>query len=292
MNPKRFEYRSTEDVLATFVHEMTHLEQAAFPELVGKPSRTGYHNRAWGRLMKRVGLYPSSTGEPGGKETGQRVHHYIIAGGPFFIACAALLKTGFTIEYADIWKEREGRGPNKNKASYRCLGCDLLMWASRELPICRCTVLNRWFAWIRDGGRVMHNVISLADRKPIETAPAFSEEALALSLPLFMNTICALFQIGDGCTTMTANGRSMNNLSRSISLVTCAGMRPRNATRKSRLCAGQQETVAAVESLARSDRRIIANTDQWDSDPFLLSTPKGIVDLRLAMSGRPIRSTT
>jgi predicted SprT family Zn-dependent metalloprotease len=106
MNPKRFKHRSTQDVLATFVHEMTHLEQTAF----GKPTRTGYHNRAWGALMKRVGLYPSSTGEPSGKETGQRVHHYIIAGGPFSIACAALLKTGLTIEYADIWKEREGRG--------------------------------------------------------------------------------------------------------------------------------------------------------------------------------------
>jgi putative DNA primase/helicase len=40
------------------------------------------------------------------------------------------------------------------------------------------------------------------------------------------------------------------------------------------------KTVAAVERLARSDRRIIASTDQWDADPWLLNTPKGIVDLR------------
>jgi putative DNA primase/helicase len=40
------------------------------------------------------------------------------------------------------------------------------------------------------------------------------------------------------------------------------------------------KTVAAVLSLARADRRIAANVDQWDADPWLLNTPAGIVDLR------------
>jgi putative DNA primase/helicase len=39
-------------------------------------------------------------------------------------------------------------------------------------------------------------------------------------------------------------------------------------------------TVAAVERLAKSDRRLAATTDQWNRDPWLLNTPKGIVDLR------------
>jgi putative DNA primase/helicase len=39
-------------------------------------------------------------------------------------------------------------------------------------------------------------------------------------------------------------------------------------------------TVAAVERLARSDKRHAATTDQWDSDAWVLNTPKGIVDLR------------
>jgi putative DNA primase/helicase len=39
-------------------------------------------------------------------------------------------------------------------------------------------------------------------------------------------------------------------------------------------------TVAAVERLARSDRRIAATVDQWDADPWLLNTPAGVVDLR------------
>jgi len=39
-------------------------------------------------------------------------------------------------------------------------------------------------------------------------------------------------------------------------------------------------TVAAVERLARADRRHAATVDQWDSDPWLLNTPGGVVDLR------------
>jgi putative DNA primase/helicase len=40
------------------------------------------------------------------------------------------------------------------------------------------------------------------------------------------------------------------------------------------------KTVAAVERLARSDRRIAATSDQWDVDPWLFNTPGGVVDLR------------
>ena len=39
-------------------------------------------------------------------------------------------------------------------------------------------------------------------------------------------------------------------------------------------------TVSAVERLARSDRRHASTTDVWDRDPWLLNTPKGVVDLR------------
>jgi putative DNA primase/helicase len=40
------------------------------------------------------------------------------------------------------------------------------------------------------------------------------------------------------------------------------------------------KTVAAVERLAKSDRRIAATASQWDADPWLLNTPGGVVDLR------------
>ena len=40
------------------------------------------------------------------------------------------------------------------------------------------------------------------------------------------------------------------------------------------------KTVAAVERLARADRRLAATTDQWDAAPWLLNTPSGVIDLR------------
>jgi putative DNA primase/helicase len=40
------------------------------------------------------------------------------------------------------------------------------------------------------------------------------------------------------------------------------------------------KTVAAVERLARSDRRLGATVEQWDADLWLLNTPDGVIDLR------------
>ncbi len=40
------------------------------------------------------------------------------------------------------------------------------------------------------------------------------------------------------------------------------------------------KTVAAVERLAKADRRHAATVDQWDADPWLLNTPGGVVNLR------------
>lgn len=54
----------------------------------------------------------------------------------------------------------------------------------------------------------------------------------------------------------------------------CA-MKPSTASR-----IASAATVAAVERLVRADRRHAAVVDQWDSDPWLLNTPGGLVDLR------------
>ena len=40
------------------------------------------------------------------------------------------------------------------------------------------------------------------------------------------------------------------------------------------------KTVAAIEQLARSDRRLAATPDQWDADPWLFNTPAGTVELK------------
>jgi hypothetical protein len=64
---------------STLVHEMVHLWQ----EDHGHPSRAAYHNKEWGWKMEELGLIPSDTGEPGGKKTGQHMHHYINPAGAF-----------------------------------------------------------------------------------------------------------------------------------------------------------------------------------------------------------------
>ena len=73
LNPDTFSGRTDEMILSTLAHEMAHVWQQTH----GKPSRRGYHDRQWAAKMREIGLQPSSTGETGGKETGQNVSQYI-----------------------------------------------------------------------------------------------------------------------------------------------------------------------------------------------------------------------
>ena len=79
LNPTQFGRMPPIRVASILVHEMVHMEQAHF----GKPGPGAFHNREWGEMMKRVGLYPSNTSRPGGAETGNRMSHYILPGGLF-----------------------------------------------------------------------------------------------------------------------------------------------------------------------------------------------------------------
>src|SRR5262245_36708868 len=85
LNPDHFG-RTDEAILSTLVHEMAHVWQ----ETHGKPPRKSYHDRQWAAKMIEIGLQPSSTGAPGGKETGAKVSHYIIEGAAFAQAFARL----------------------------------------------------------------------------------------------------------------------------------------------------------------------------------------------------------
>jgi hypothetical protein len=51
--------------------------------------RRNYHNKEWAVKMREVGLIPTDTGQPGGKDTGQKVTHVIEPGGRFEQACTA-----------------------------------------------------------------------------------------------------------------------------------------------------------------------------------------------------------
>ena len=128
LNPAHFASRPTAGTLSTLAHEMAHLWQHHF----GTPSRTGYHNKEWAAKMREIGLIPTNTGQPGGKDTGQKMTHIIEQGGRFEQACAAYLATGTAFLYHDRAGEGEAATRKKKAASktkYTCPVCGVNAWA-------------------------------------------------------------------------------------------------------------------------------------------------------------------
>jgi hypothetical protein len=131
LNPEHFRDRTDKEILSTLLHEMVHQRQEHF----GHPSRGGYHNKEWAVMMVEVGLIPSDTGQPGGKQTGHRVSHYIREGGPFDRICSELLAQGSTLRWGDLAVDAPG-GKSKNKATYVCdCGCLLKLWGKPGIPV-------------------------------------------------------------------------------------------------------------------------------------------------------------
>lgn len=97
INPAYFPVVPLKEVMQTMVHEQVHQWQYHF----GTPSRRAYHNKEWGTKMKAVGLMPSNTGKPGGKETGEQMADYAITGGLFEQALDKLLASSFQITWFD-----------------------------------------------------------------------------------------------------------------------------------------------------------------------------------------------
>lgn len=51
--------------------------------------------------MEIIGLMPSSTGQPGGKRTGDHVADYALSDGQFLAACESLLTADFRLSWYD-----------------------------------------------------------------------------------------------------------------------------------------------------------------------------------------------
>ena len=126
LNPDGFAGRTDEMILSTLVHEMCHVWQQTH----GKAPRKGYHDRQWAAKMREVGLQPSSTGEEGGKETGQSVSHYIIPGGRYAQAYAKLAATGFQLHWQSIPSSARAVKPTRMK--FTCPDCGQNAWAKPE----------------------------------------------------------------------------------------------------------------------------------------------------------------
>lgn len=128
LNPDSFAGRSDKEILSTLAHEMCHCWQQHF----GHPSRSGYHNQEWAEKMTEVGLAPSDSGAPGGKQTGQHVSHYIIKSGPFDRAADELLATSFRLNWQSAALGERPRQKGKNKVKYTCPSCGQNAWAKPD----------------------------------------------------------------------------------------------------------------------------------------------------------------
>jgi hypothetical protein len=85
--------RGERDLASTLLHEMVHLET----HLAGKVESRRCHSKGWAERMVRVGLCPTHTGRPGGRQTGQSMTHLIVEGGAFDKAWKALVATGWRL---------------------------------------------------------------------------------------------------------------------------------------------------------------------------------------------------
>jgi len=133
LNPDTFTGRTDEEILSTLAHEMAHVWQQTH----GKPPTRCYHDRQWAAMMKEIGLQPSTTGEPGGKETGQSVTHYIIAGGPYAQAYARLKATGFQLHWQSAPADEHAKAKVASKTKFTCPECEQNAWAKPDaLLIC------------------------------------------------------------------------------------------------------------------------------------------------------------
>jgi predicted SprT family Zn-dependent metalloprotease len=130
LNPDGFIGRSDEQISSTLAHEMVHVWQQQH----GKPAARGYHNKQWAAKMKAIGLQPSSTGAVGGKETGQRMAHYVIPDGTFAKAFAELAASGWKLNLESAHRT----GPNggrRGKTKFTCPACGQNAWGKPDLAI-------------------------------------------------------------------------------------------------------------------------------------------------------------
>lgn len=113
-------------------------------------------------------------------------------------------------------------------------------------------------------------------------APEHSEESLALRFSeqhrheLRYVSAWGRWMVWDGHRWQSDSTLSVFDRARAI----CRNASSETSQAGTALRLAQARTVAAIEHLARCDRRHAATVDQWDADAWLLNTPAGAVDLR------------
>lgn len=132
LNPDTFAGRTDEEILSTLAHEMVHVWQQVY----GKPGRGRYHNLQWAAKMKEVGLQPTATGLPGGKEIGESVTHYIIPGGKYAKAYAQLKIRGLRLQWQSVTVGGEqAKAKKASKTKFTCPECGQNAWAKPDAQL-------------------------------------------------------------------------------------------------------------------------------------------------------------
>lgn len=120
----------------------------------------------------------------------------------------------------------------------------------------------------------------LSGDKPV--APAFSDEALALRFAAQNADILRYVAAWSRWLIWTDTHWQFDETLKAFDLSRDVCRAAAGECNKQKLSSAiaSAKTVAAVERLAKADRRIAATVDQWDADPWQLNTPGGVVDLR------------
>ena len=126
------------------------------------------------------------------------------------------------------------------------------------------------------------------DGEPVETLdrPAeYADESLALRFTAqhehdlrFVNP-WSRWLIWDGKRWRADETLEHLDLARAVAREASAEIAERKGPPKLAQAVASAKTVAAIERLARADRRHACRTEDWDADPWLLNTPGGTVDL-------------
>jgi hypothetical protein len=170
LNPDGFVGRSDKEICSSLVHEQVHVWQHA----KGTAPARGYHDREWSEWMKSIGLQPSSTGMPGGREIGQRMNHYIITGGAFAQSYDRLAASGWKLNLESAQRPGEKRKAPVSKVKFTCPVCGQNVWGKPNTQalclFCYADLAEREGVTI---GVDAVTMVSADAAKPVAAAPSY-----------------------------------------------------------------------------------------------------------------------
>jgi len=122
----------------------------------------------------------------------------------------------------------------------------------------------------------------IVDDLEFRRPPAFSDEAIALRFAEDHASNLRYVSTWGKWLSWTGTHWQFDETLAAFDMVRATCRAVASACNKSKIAAAiaSAKTVAAVERLAKSDRRLAATVDQWDADPWALNTPNGVVDLK------------